>query len=163
MLVESPSLEQLSTVISQVTGPAFLLAAEAQLLAVLVSRMDRITDRSRALSALADDDPEARRKAELPILRRRATLMHRAIYWGVASCIITCLMVILGFVMAFMRFAHEYGAAAMFGIAMATFTSALIAFWREVRLGFSEFELGATPSRTTPSPGDARDAGRRLE
>ena len=34
MLINTPSIEQLSTVISQVTGPAFLLAAEAQLLAV---------------------------------------------------------------------------------------------------------------------------------
>lgn len=140
MLLETPSLEQLSNVISQVTGPAFLLAAEAQLLAVLVARLDRIVDRSRALSALGDDDPRVHLKAELPILRRRAKLMHRAIHWGVASCIVTSLLVIVGFVSALLHVQHEYGAGVMFAAAMALFTAALIAFWREIALGFSEID-----------------------
>ena len=89
MLLNAPTIGQLSDVISQVTGPAFLLAAEAQLLAVLVSRLDRIVDRSRDLAALSDDDAPRRARSELPILRRRAKLMHRSIYWGVASCVVT--------------------------------------------------------------------------
>jgi hypothetical protein len=143
MLLDTPSIEQLSSVISQVTGPAFLLAAEAQLLSVLVSRLDRIVDRSRDLAALDDAGARAHLKIELPILRRRATLMHRSIYWGVASCVVTSLLVILAFAAAFFHVRHEYGAALMFILAMALFTGALIAFATEVKLGYTEIDASA--------------------
>lgn len=139
-LLDPPSIEQLSNVISQVTGPAFLLAAEAQLLAVLVSRMDRIVDRARLIET-AEDEKLAALKAELPLLRRRAALMHRAIYWSVGSCIVTSLLVMVGFMTAFLKLRHEYGAGFMFALAMALFTGALISFAREVQLGFSEVEV----------------------
>ncbi|PPD43176.1 MAG: hypothetical protein CTY15_10600 [Methylocystis sp.] len=143
MLISTPSIEQLSNVISQVTGPAFLLAAEAQLLSVLVSRLDRIVDRSRDLADLSDEDAQAHRKIELPILKRRARLMHRSIYWGVASCIVTSFLVILAFAAAFFRVRHEYGAGLLFVLAMGLFTAALIAFAQEVRLGYSEIDANA--------------------
>jgi hypothetical protein len=148
MLFPTPSIEQLSNVISQVTGPAFLLAAEAQLLSVLVSRLDRIVDRSRDLAALDDEDAQSHRKMELPILRRRAMLMHRSIYWGVASCVITSVLVILSFAAAFFHLPHEYGAGVLFAAAMLLFTAALIAFAREVQLGYAEIEANVTPPRT---------------
>jgi hypothetical protein len=143
----SPSIEQLSTVISQVTGPAFLLAAEAQLLAVLVSRLDRLVDRSRQLDGL-DDESRAHLKVELPVLRTRAKLIHRAIYWGVGSCIATSILVILGFAAAFFHMRHEYGAGFLFAFAMMLFTAALIAFARELQLGFSEIEGNFRPRQT---------------
>lgn len=146
-LFHTPSIEHLSTVISQVTGPAFLLAAEAQLLGVLVARMDRIVDRSRYLTAIDEEDALAYLKSEIPILKRRARLMHRAIYWGVASCIVTCVLVMLAFGAAFFSVRHELGAGLLFVLALTLFTAALVAFWREVKLGFSEFELGVTPGR----------------
>jgi hypothetical protein len=146
-MIDALSIEQLSTVISQVTGPAFLLAAEAQLLAVLVSRLDRIIDRLREIDA-QDDEARAHLKAELPILAQRAKLMHRSIYWGVGSCIATSVLVILGFAAAFLHVRHEYGAGVLFAFAMALFTGALIAFARELRLGFSEIE-GSVSSRRT--------------
>ncbi|MGD9539547.1 DUF2721 domain-containing protein [Methylocystis sp.] len=135
----SPSIEQLSTVISQVTGPAFLLAAEAQLLDVLISRLDRIVDRSREIDA-EDDQVQPRLKAELPVLKTRAKLIHRAIYWGVGSCIATSVLVILGFGAAFLHVRHEYGAGFLFAVAMILFTAALIVFARELQLGFLEIE-----------------------
>lgn len=143
MIIDTPSIEHLSNVISQVAGPAFLLAAEAQLLSVLVSRLDRIVDRSRALADLSDEDAQAHRKMELPILRRRAVLVHRSIYWGVASCVVTCFLVIVAFASALLRLRHEYGAALLFMVAMALFTAALIAFAKEVKLGYSEIDANA--------------------
>ncbi|WP_036283613.1 DUF2721 domain-containing protein [Methylocystis sp. ATCC 49242] len=146
MLINTPSIEQLSNVISEVTGPAFLLAAEAQLLAALVSRLDRIIDRSRSMG----DQEAGDRESELRVLRRRADLMHRAIYWGVASCIVTSLLVIVSFAAAFFHIPHEYGAGLLFALAMAPFTAALIAFAREVRLGY--WEIDAQPMlRRTPA------------
>lgn len=143
MLVEAPNIEQLANVITQVTGPAFLLAAEAQLLSVLISRLDRIVDRSRELSELGEEDAKAHLKIELPILRKRAVLVHRSIYWGVASCVVTSFLVIIAFGAALFRLRHEYGAAMLFVTAMALFTAALIAFAREVKLGYSEIDANA--------------------
>ncbi len=144
---QPPSVEQLSSVISQVAGPAFLLAAEAQLLSVLVARLDRIVDRSRELAALGDEDAEAHRKIELPILRSRATLVHRSIFWGVASCVVTSLLVILSFAAAFLHVHHEYGAGLLFVLAMALFTAALVFFAQEVRLGYFEVDANAVLMR----------------
>ncbi|RNJ49709.1 DUF2721 domain-containing protein [Methylocystis hirsuta] len=149
MLLNTPSIEQLSNVISQVTGPAFLLAAEAQLLSVLVSRLERIVDRSRIIAATEGDSAEyARLKAELPILRQRGVLMHRAMYWGVASCIVTSVLVIISFAAAYLHMRHEYGAGLLFALAMALFTAALIAFARELQLAFLEINGGVKPART---------------
>ncbi len=141
--IQTPSIEQLSSVISQVAGPAFLLAAEAQLLSVLVARLDRIVDRSRELAARGDEDGEAHRRNELPVLRARAVLVHRSIYWGVASCVVTSLLVILSFAAAFFRVHHEYGAGILFVVAMALFTAALVAFGQEVRLAYFEIDANA--------------------
>lgn len=138
--VLEPSIQQIATVIGQVTGPAFLLAAEAQLLDVLISRQDRILDRTEMLQILEPDDARAWLKAELPVLAKRARLIHSSISWGVASCIVTCVLVIMSFVAAFLRFQHEYGAATLFTLAMILFTAALVAFGREVRLAYSEID-----------------------
>jgi hypothetical protein len=143
MQLDSPTIEQLSNVITQVTGPAFLLAAEAQLLDVVITRLDRIVDRSRDLAALTDEDAQAHRKIELPILKQRAKLAYRAIYWGVASCIVTSFLVIIGFAAALFQLRHEYGAAALFIIAMIQFTAALIAFGMEVKLSYTEIDADA--------------------
>jgi hypothetical protein len=147
MLLDTPSINQLSTVISQVAGPAFLLAAQAEFLDVLISRMDRVVDRSRSLSVLSDDDPQASLRTELPALKQRAVLLHRAIYWTVGSGVVTSLLVILAFITAFFRFRHEVGAAIMFAIALTMFAAALIAFAREVKLAFSEVEQCIAASR----------------
>jgi len=149
MLINTPSIEQLSNVISQVTGPAFLLAAEAQLLSVLVSRLERIVDRSRSIAGMDADSAEyAQLKAELPILRKRGLLMHYAMYWGVASCIVTSVLVIVSFGAAYLHVRHEYGAGVLFALAMALFTAALVAFARELQLAYIEISGGAMPPQT---------------
>jgi hypothetical protein len=148
MLLDTPSINQLSTVISQVAGPAFLLAAQAEFLDVLISRMDRVVDRSRSLSVLSDDDPQVNLRTELPALQQRAGLLHRAIYWTVGSGVVTSLLVILAFLTAFFRFRHEVGAAIMFTIALAMFAAALIVFAREVKLAFSEVDQIIATSRS---------------
>ncbi|MGJ0506309.1 MAG: DUF2721 domain-containing protein [Methylocystis sp.] len=140
MLLETPTVQQLSNVISLVTGPAFLLAAEAQLLSVLVSRLDRIVDRSRLFDSLESEDVRAQLSDELPVLEKRARLMHKAIYWGVASCVVTSMLVIISFLAAFFHIRHEYGAGFLFAVAMALFTAALVAFGREVRLNAYEID-----------------------
>jgi hypothetical protein len=71
-LMLTPSITQLSQVITQVTAPTFLLGAVAAFVSVLPSRMNRIIDRSQALNAISDNDQtKARLKSDIPRLKRR--------------------------------------------------------------------------------------------
>jgi hypothetical protein len=57
MLHDTPTVSQLSQVISQAIAPAFLLGALAAFTALLITRLNRIVDRTIALNSIADDDP----------------------------------------------------------------------------------------------------------
>jgi hypothetical protein len=54
MLSDTPSVSQLSHVISQAAAPAFLLGALAAFIAVLITRPNRIVDRTVILNGIAD-------------------------------------------------------------------------------------------------------------
>jgi hypothetical protein len=143
MLPEVLTTNQLSLVISQAAAPAFLLGAVASFLSVLVSHMSRIIDRSREIYAIADEDTtKARLKATLPVLRLRATLVNRAIYWSIASGITSCLLMIAAFGSAYFGFRHEPGAAVLFTLSLALFTFSLISFAREVKIAINQTDFG---------------------
>src|SRR5215468_4742903 len=110
MLAETPSVTQLSQVIAQVTAPSFLLGAVASFTSVLISRMNRIIDRSQALNAISDDDvSRARLKSDIPRLKHRAVLLNRAILFSTISAIATSSLVIFAFISAYLQVRHEYG------------------------------------------------------
>jgi hypothetical protein len=56
MYPDTPSVSQLSQVISQAAAPAFLLGALAAFIAVLISRQNRIIDRTVVLNGIPDHD-----------------------------------------------------------------------------------------------------------
>jgi hypothetical protein len=139
--MDTPSVSQLSQVISQAAAPAFLLGAVAAFIAVLISRLNRIVDRTTVLNAIPDHDPvRSRLKADLPRLMRRAAMMNRAIFWAVISSIAVTLLVIVAFASAFFEIQHERGVAVLFMISLGAFTISLIDFAREVRIALSEFD-----------------------
>ena len=141
MVPELPSVSQLSQVISQAAAPAFLLGALAAFIAVLISRFNRIVDRTIVLNAIADNDAaKSRLKADLPRLMRRAAMINRAIFWAVIGSITITLMVIVAFVSAFFQIQHERGVAVLFIISLGAFVVSLIDFAREVRIALSEFD-----------------------
>src|SRR5207247_5923015 len=140
MITETPSVNQLSQVISQAAAPAFLLGALAAFIAVLISRLNRIIDRTVILNAIPDDDPARHRlKADLPRLMRRAAMVNRAIFWAVVASISVTLLVIVAFITAFFQFQHEYGVAIFFLISLGAFTISLVDFAREVRIALIEY------------------------
>jgi hypothetical protein len=141
MIPEIPSVSQLSQVISQAAAPAFLLGALAAFIAVLISRLNRVIDRTIVLNAIADDDPtKSRLKADLPRLMRRAAMINRAMFWAVIGSITITLMVIVAFVSAFFQIQHERGVAVLFIVALAAFVVSLIDFAREVRIALTQFD-----------------------
>jgi uncharacterized protein DUF2721 len=145
MLPDTPSVTQLSHVIAQVTAPAFLLGAVAAFISVLISRMNRIIDRSQALNGIADDDAaKAHLKADIPRLKRRAALLNNAIFFSAISAIVTTLLVIVAFVSAFYGIAHEYGVAGLFVVALGFFATSLINLAREARIALHDLDHHAS-------------------
>jgi uncharacterized protein DUF2721 len=141
MLPDTPSVSQLSHVISQAAAPAFLLGALAAFIAVLISRLNRIVDQTVILNGIPDDDVvRSRLKADLPRLMRRAAMMNRAIFWAVIGSISVTVLVIVAFVSAFFQVQHERGVAILFIVALGAFTISLVDFAREVRIALSEFD-----------------------
>ena len=141
MVPELPSVSQLSQVISQAAAPAFLLGALAAFIAVLISRLNRVVDRTIVLNAIADNDAtKSRLKADIPRLLRRAVMINRAIFWAVIGSITITLMVIVAFVSAFFQIQHERGVAVLFIVSLGAFTVSLVDFAREVRIALSEFD-----------------------
>jgi hypothetical protein len=141
MLPDTPSVSQLSHVISQAAAPAFLLGALAAFIAVLISRLNRVIDRTIVLNGISDDDTfRYRLKADLPRLMRRAAMLNRAIFWAVVASILVTLLVIVAFVTAFLQLQHERGVAIFFMFSLGAFTMSLVDFAREVRIALSEFD-----------------------
>jgi hypothetical protein len=134
------SADQFSRVLAQATAPTFLLGAVAAFISLLITRLNRIIDRSNVLIGIADDAKNAHLKDALPHLKWRATLMNRAIEFAIISGLFTTLLVILAFVSAFLNVQHEYGAGILFAIALCFFVAALITLWREVRAALRDLD-----------------------
>jgi hypothetical protein len=141
MPLSNPSVTQIAQVISQVTAPAFLIGAVAAFTSVLISRMNRIIDRSQALNAIKDDDQtKAQLKSDIPRLRRRAALLNRAIFYSTVRAIVTSLLVIVAFISAYFNVEHEYGVAALFVVALGFFTASLVTLALETRIALHEYD-----------------------
>ena len=139
MSLVPPDAQQLSQLMSQATAPAFVLGAVAGFVSILLGRMTTVIDRIRSLNEIADDDTtRAQLKSDIPRLRQRAKLLNSAVHLALASGIFTSLLLVVGFLSAFLHLQHEYGAGALFLISIALLAGALFRFGQEVRIGLSE-------------------------
>ena len=131
----------LSEVISHATAPAFLLGAVAGFVAVLMGRMNGVIDQIRSVNAIPDDEPDrSHLRSDLPRLKRRAKLMNEAIFLAVGSGICTTLLVISGFVSAFLGLRHEPGAAVLFVLALVLMCASLVTLALEIRIALTEYD-----------------------
>ncbi|WP_245329197.1 DUF2721 domain-containing protein [Bradyrhizobium centrolobii] len=141
LLSLAPSLDQLSRIIGSVAAPAFLLGAVAAFISVLISRINRIIDRSQFIHSINDADRErSYLKADIPRLKRRAELLNRAVLYATICAIVTSLLIIVAFVSAMLHLSHEYGVAIFFILALAFFLLSLIDLARETRIGLHDFD-----------------------
>ena len=114
-----PDAGQLSQVMAQSTGPAFILGAVAGFTSILLGRMTNVLDRIRSLNEIDDDDTaRAHLKSDIPRLRQRARLLNRATHLALTSGICTALLLVVGFVTAYVGVRHEYGAGLLFAVAI---------------------------------------------
>jgi hypothetical protein len=141
MQAAAPTVSQLSNVITQAMAPAFLLAALAAFIALLIARLNRIIDRTIILNAISDSDTaRSRLKTDIPRLLRRSTIINRAILWAIVSSIAITMIMIVAFVSALLHIEHERGVAILFITSLGAFTFSLFDFAREVRIALSEFD-----------------------
>jgi hypothetical protein len=141
VITETPSVTQLSQVITQAIAPAFLLGALAAFISVLTLRMNRVVDRSQMLNAIDDNDAaRARLKADLPRMKQRSILLNNATLFATFSAIFATLLVMVAFVSAFFDIQHERGIAVLFVVTLGFFAAALINFARETRIALHEFD-----------------------
>ncbi len=138
----TPSIDQLGRIIANVAAPAFLLGAVAAFISVLISRINRVVDRSQVIHSIpANDAARAFLKADLPRLRRRARLLNRSLFCSVVAAILTAMIIIVAFVSALLHFAHEYGVAILFMLAMLMFSLSLVDLARETRIALHDNDL----------------------
>lgn len=141
MPLETPSVEQLSRIIGSVAAPAFLLSAVAAFISVLISRMNRIIDRSQFLHGIGDaDGARSYLKADIPRLKSRAALLNRAVFYATLSAITTAILIIVAFILAMLHITHEYGVAILFIVAIGFFCVSLVDLARETRIALHEFD-----------------------
>jgi hypothetical protein len=137
--LSAPDAGQLSQVISQATGPAFVLGAVAAFASVLLGRMTAIGDRIRHLNDIPDDERvRVHLKSDIPRLRRRVRLLNSAARLALASGVCTSLLLVVSFASAFLRLQHVFGAAILFFLAVGLLGASLFRFGQEVRIGISE-------------------------
>lgn len=133
MLKDVP-VDEITRVIGLATAPAFLLAAVAALLTLLVSRLTRIADLVRTLLAERDEAGAVEREVLLGEALRRTSYTRWAITLCVHSGIVTGWMVVLIFVDALFGFHNGRSIALAFIAAMVLFTTSLIFLLLEIRL-----------------------------
>ncbi len=140
-IVANASVEELGKVMVRATAPVFLLSAVAAYVSVLTNRLARIVDRIRALNRISEDDHDRNfLRSDLPRLKRRALLVHRAIRFSLISAISTSLIVAFMFGGAFVGLRHEFGAALLFVFAQIMFIASLASFALELRISMSDFD-----------------------
>jgi hypothetical protein len=135
------NVEQLSTMISHAVAPAFLLGAVAALVSILITRMTGITDRIRTLNQIADDDSERIwLKDDIARLKRREILLNQALFLAVTGGICITILLLAGFVFAYLGYRHEPGAAVLFIAALCLLAGSLIRFLQDIRISLSEHD-----------------------
>jgi len=140
LLPSTPSVEQLSRIIGSVAAPAFLLGAVAAFISVLVSRMNRVIDRSQFLHGIVDDETKAYLNEDMPRRNRRAIVLNQAVFHSTMCAIITSLLIIVAFMSAMLHLAHEYGVAILFVAALIFFVLSLVNLARETRIALRDFD-----------------------
>ena len=141
LLWSNTSTDALGQVIGRATAPVFLLSAVASFISVLIGRLGRIVDRIRSLNAIAETDAErAFLKQDLPRLKRRARLAHRAISLSLASGIATTMIVVFMFAGASVGIRHEWASALLFVITQVLFAASLVCFSAELRISLTDYD-----------------------
>jgi hypothetical protein len=139
--IEPGSIEHLSQVISHVVAPAFLLGAVASFISILVGRENGVIERLREINDLPDQGHvKSALKSDMPRLRQRAALLHRAIFLAISSGIVAAILIVVAFGAALLSFTHAWASAILFIVSLGLLSASLVVFGMEVRIGLNEYD-----------------------
>jgi ABC-type spermidine/putrescine transport system permease subunit I len=127
--------------INHAVAPAFVLNGVAAMVAVLVNRISGVTERIRSLREIDESDvSRVWLKNEIGELRKRELLLNSALRLAVLAGIGVTFLLLFGFVVAFMGYRHEPGAAALFMAALGFLAASLVRLLQDIRLSQSEHD-----------------------
>ena len=121
-----------------------MLGAVAGFLSILISRLERVVDRSHALRAAdAAIDPSGTLAAAFS---QQMFLLSRAIYFAVLSALITAALMISAFITAIAGFGHGRIVAVLFTAALLLLMASLVDLTREIRVRMVHVHLESSAS-----------------
>lgn len=130
--------------------PVILISGAGMLLLTLSNRMGRIVDRTRALARELREHPgqtNVRIEEQLTVLTRRTRLIRSSVMWTVLSMLSACLLIMMIFATALLKFDGELLVFAFFFAAIALLFGSLVYFAREMVLSLHALESEVTWSR----------------
>ncbi len=125
------NVNHLNDAISHATAPAFMLGAVASFLSILISRLERVADKRRALRTNPAADPNSEIGTSFA---RRMELLSTAIAFAVLSALCTAGLLIGGFLAALLGVGHGTVMAGMFAIALVLLIASLVNLAREMKI-----------------------------
>lgn len=142
MSIEPGSVEHLSQLISHVVAPAFLLAAVGSFISLLSDRLMAVVVRMRDLARGEDNEFSGPRREEVVLrLRRRATLLNVAIFFGILSGMAALILIIASFAAALLDVHHVWVAALLFILSAFFLLCSVITFAIDVKMAISGHDL----------------------
>nr|WP_208245614.1 DUF2721 domain-containing protein [Rhizobium sp. T1473]MCA0806989.1 DUF2721 domain-containing protein [Rhizobium sp. T1473] len=137
----SVEADQLASMINHAVAPAFMLNGVAAMVAVLVNRISGVTERIRKLREIDESDvARAPLKKGIGELKRRERLLNNALHLAVLAGIGVTLLLLFGFVVAFLGYRHEPGAAVLFIAALCFLAGSLLRFLQDIWLSQGEHD-----------------------
>jgi hypothetical protein len=133
-------LAELARTIQLAVAPVFLLMALGTILGVLSTRLGRIVDRSRVLSAKLPElggDAATPLLEELAVLGRRRRIVNHAITSATVAALLVCLVIAIVFVGFMLHADFARAMAGLFIAAMGAFILCLLLFLREILVAVS--------------------------
>jgi Protein of unknown function (DUF2721) len=132
-------------VIQLAVAPVFLISGIGALLGVVVTRLNRVIDRSRVVEASWKQlDAAARTDArdELTVLAKRARLASGAINACAAAALLVCIVIATLFIDAFFGTRLRWIVGLQFILSMFVLVFGLICLMREVYLATHTLRIG---------------------
>ncbi len=131
-------LSDIARIIELAVAPVFLLAGIGAFLNVVTLRLARIVDRSRALEARCNEQPDAaeveRIRSELGVLDKRTIRAQQAIFLFSFAALLVCLVVATLFIGDFINLDIAAAVALMFVAAMFAMVGGLALFLAETSI-----------------------------
>jgi len=132
-------------VIQLSVAPVFLISGIGALLAVVVTRLNRVIDRARSVEGSwneLDDAARAAARKELAVLAKRARLASWAINACAAAALLVCLVIATLFIDAFFGTRLRWVVGMQFIVSMFILVFGLACFLREVYFATHSLRIG---------------------